>query len=216
MRGEGRLVAFGEAMLRYSPPGRERMLQSPRLDVWVGGAEVNVATQIARFGGRAGFVSALPSGPLADAALFALRGNGVELDGMVRRPGRMGLYYVTAGTGMRATEVLYDRAGTAFATAPADTWDWAEVLQDANRLHLSGITPALGAQGTSAALTAASAAKRLGVPVSFDGNFRARLWDAWDGRPDRTLPKLAAHADVLFASHRDISLLLGTEYRGDN
>ena len=127
----------------------------------------------------------------------------------------MGQYFVASGAGARATNVHYDRTGTSFATAPADAWRWSELLKDANRLHLSGITPALSAEGTAAALCAADAATRLGVPISYDGNYRQRLWSAWEGRPEETLPKLAAQADILFANHRDISLLLGMKYGGE-
>jgi 2-dehydro-3-deoxygluconokinase len=127
----------------------------------------------------------------------------------------MGLYFVTSGAGLRATEVVYDRAASAFAEAPADAWDWNALLAGAARLHLSGITPALGPAGTAAALAAAEAAGRLGVPLSFDGNYRARLWDAWDGRPRETLTRLVEQADVLFGNHRDVALLLGRDFSGE-
>lgn len=212
----GRFVAFGEIMLRLSPPGRELMLQTPRLDVWTAGAEANVATALARLGHETAMVSALPDTPLGDAALTALRGQGVDTRGILRRDGRMALYFVTSGAGLRATEVIYDRAGSVFAAMPADAWDWDVLLQGADRLHLSGITPALGPGGTATAIAAAEAATRLGVPVSFDGNYRARLWEAWDGRPHETLRRLIAHADILFGDHRDIALVLGAAFDGED
>ncbi len=211
----GRFVAFGEVMLRMSPPGRELLFQTPRLDVWVGGAESNVVTQLARLGHDTGFVSALPDGPLGDAAVTFLRGAGVDVAGIQRRPGRMGLYFVTSGAGLRATEVHYDRAGSSFATASTDSWDWTALLTGADRLHLSGITPALGPNGTAMAIAAAEAATRAGVPVSFDGNYRARLWEAWDSDPRSTLTTLIGHADILFGNHRDVSLILDTPFGGD-
>ncbi|WP_326524845.1 sugar kinase [Sphingomonas sp.] len=211
----GRFVAFGEVMLRMSPPGRELLLQTPRLDVWVAGAEANVATQLARLGHETAMVTALPPGGLGEAALTHLRGHGVDTRHIQRRDGRMGIYYVTTGAGFRATDVLYDRAASAFATAPADAWDWDAILAGADRLHLSGITPALGPNGTAAAIAAAETAARLGVPISFDGNYRARLWDAWDSDPRATLTMLIGHADVLFGNHRDVSLLLGKDFPGD-
>ena len=211
----GRFIAFGEVMLRMSPPGRELLLQTPKLDVWIGGAEANVATQLARLGHDTGFVSAVPATALGDAAVATLRGHGIDTRGIERLPGRMGIYFVTNGAGFRATEVLYDRAGSSFADAPADAWDWDALLAGADRLHLSGITPALGPNGTAAAVAAAEAATRLGVPISFDGNYRARLWEAWDSDPRATLGQLIGHADALFGNHRDISLLLGEEFTGD-
>lgn len=210
-----RIACFGEVMLRLSPPGRALLLQAEALDLWVAGAEANVATQLARLGHEAALVSALPPGPLGDRAIAGLRAHGVNTASVQRLPGRMGLYFVVSGAGLRPTEVLYDRAGSSFATAPLEAWDWAAALAGAERLHLSGITPALGPQGTAAALAAVAAAEAAGVPVSFDGNYRARLWEAWNGAPAATLTRLTEAADVLFGSHRDISLLLGRDLPGD-
>jgi 2-dehydro-3-deoxygluconokinase len=99
--------------------------------------------------------------------------------------------------------------------APADAFDWPNLLSGAGRLHLSGITPALGPASAAAALRAADAAERVGVPISFDGNYRARLWDAWDSDPRSILTELVSRADILFGNHRDISLLLGRDFSGD-
>jgi 2-dehydro-3-deoxygluconokinase len=208
-------IFFGEVMLRLSPPNRELLLQSAKLDVWVAGAEANVATGLARLDHTTQMVTALPATPLGDAALHALRGQGVDVSAVQRRDGRMGLYFVTPGAGLRATEVIYDRAHSAFADAPADLWDWDALLAGAGRLHLSGITPALGPNGTEAALTAAAAATRLGVPISFDGNWRGKLWAAWDGQPRETLSRLVSQADILFGNHQDVALLLDRRFSGD-
>jgi 2-dehydro-3-deoxygluconokinase len=208
-------IFFGEIMLRLSPPNRELLLQSARLDVWVAGAEANVATGLACLGHPTRMVTALPDNPLGQAALQALRAQGVDTDLIQRRGERMGLYFVTPGAGLRATEVVYDRAHSAFAEAPADCWDWNAILEGAGRLHLSGITPALGPNGTRAALAAAEAAAKRGVPISFDGNWRGKLWERWDGRPRETLSQLVAHADVLFGNHRDVALLLDRHVSGD-
>jgi 2-dehydro-3-deoxygluconokinase len=210
-----RFVAFGEVMLRLSPPGRELLLQTPKLDVWIAGAEANVASALAQLGHDVRLVTALPETPLGDAALRALRGFGVDVSRIRRAAGRMGLYFVETGAGIRPTEVYYDRACSLFAETPADHWDWDDLLDGADRLHLSGITPALGPNGTRAALAAADAATRLGVPISFDGNYRSRLWDAWDGKPAETLHRLVAQADILFGNHRDMALLLGRPFSGE-
>ncbi|WP_294389864.1 sugar kinase [uncultured Sphingomonas sp.] len=209
------LVCFGEIMLRMSPPNRELLLQSASLAVWVAGAEANVATGLARLGHATRMVSAVPDSPLGDAAVRELRAQGVDTSPIRHLPGRMGLYFVTPGAGLRATEVTYDRAHSAFAEAAPDAWDWDALLAGAGRLHLSGITPALGPGGTAAALAAADAATRLGVPISFDGNYRASLWEAWDGRPRETLGRLVAQADILFGNHRDVALLLDRHFSGD-
>ena len=208
-------VFFGEIMLRLSPPNRELLLQSAKLDVWVAGAEANVATGLARLGHPTRMVTALADNPLGEAALQALRAQGVDTGLVQRRGERMGLYFVTPGAGFRATDVVYDRAHSSFADAPADCWDWDQILEGAGRLHLSGITPALGPNGSAAALAAAEAATNRGVPISFDGNWRGKLWERWDGKPRETLSKLVAQADILFGNHRDVALLLDTPFSGD-
>jgi 2-dehydro-3-deoxygluconokinase len=208
-------LAFGEIMLRLSPPGRELLLQTPRFDVWVAGAEANVATALARLGHDVAFASAVPDNDLGDAAITTLRGHGIDTTGIQRRGERMGLYFVTAGAGMRATEVIYDRAWSSFAEAPADTWDWEALLAGVDRLHLSGITPALGPTSAQSALAAVRAASERGIAVSFDGNWRGKLWARWDGNPRAILAELVGHADLLFGNHRDISLLLDRDFSGD-
>ena len=208
-------VFFGEIMLRLSPPNRELLLQSARLDVWVAGAEANVATGLAQLDHATRMATALPNDRLGEAAIKVLRARGVSTDRIQRREGRMALYFVTPGAGLRATEVIYDRCHSAFAEAPPESWDWEQILEGAGRLHLSGITPALGPNGTRAALAAAEAASERGVPISFDGNWRGKLWARWDGQPRETLSRLVAQADILFGNHRDVGLLLGEQFSGD-
>ncbi|MES2988361.1 MAG: sugar kinase [Pseudomonadota bacterium] len=207
-------VYFGELMLRLSPPGRELLLQTPKLEVNVGGAEANVATGLACLGHKVRMVSAVADNPLGAAVIGELRRRGVDTSTVASEAGRLGLYFLTPGAGLRASEVVYDRAGSVFATRAADSWDWDKALEGATRLHLSGITPALGPNSAAAAIAAAEAAAARGVPVSFDGNYRAKLWEAWDSDPKAVLTKLIGHADILFGNHRDISLLLGTAFSG--
>ena len=209
------IVFFGEIMLRLSPPNRELLLQSAKLDIWVAGAEANVASALARLDHQTRLATALPDNALGDAALQQLRGLGVDTSLVLKRPGRIGLYFVTPGAGLRATDVIYDRAHSVFADAPAELWDWDQILDGAARLHLSGITPALGPNGTQAALAAAEAASSRGIPISFDGNWRGKLWESWDGKPRETLSRLVAQADILFGNHRDVALLLDGHYSGD-
>lgn len=211
----GRFLAFGEIMLRLSPPGRERIGQSSRFDIWVAGAEANVATALACLGHEVSVASALPTNDLGEAALSRLRGHGVGVDTIQRRGDRVGLCFVTPGAGMRATEVVYDRAHSSFAETPVDSWDWESLLEGVDRLHLSGITPALGPGPAAAALSAAEAATIRNVPVSFDGNWRGKLWDRWDGQPQQTLSRIVDHADILFGNHRDIALLLDKPFSGE-
>lgn len=210
-----KIICFGELLIRLSAPGRSLLLQTPSLDVVVGGAEANVAIGLARLGHSARVVSAVPPGPLGDGVLAQVRAGGADTSAVQRLPGRMGLYFLAVGAGQRASEIVYDRAGSSFANAPADAFDWPALLAGQDRLHISGITPALGPNGTALALAAAKAATAAGVPVSFDGNYRARLWEAWDGDPRAILNELVAHADIMFGNHQDIGLLLGLAFDGD-
>ncbi|HEY6814054.1 MAG TPA: sugar kinase [Croceibacterium sp.] len=208
-------VVFGEVLLRLSAPGRELMLQFGRLDVHVGGAEANVAVALAGLGHRVRMASAVSDNPLGRAAVTFLRGQGVDCSGIAQREGRMGLYFLTPGAGLRASEVVYDRAGSSFAQADGYEFDWPVLFAGAKRLHLSGITPALGPRSADAALAAVDAGRAAGLSVSFDCNYRARLWDSWDSDPRGVLTQLVGSADVLFGNHRDVSLLLGREFGGE-
>lgn len=211
----GSIVCFGEILLRLAAPGRELLLQSGQLDVCVGGAEANVAVALASLGHDVAMVSGLPDNPLGRAARDFVRGHGVDTGAIGWCEGRMGLYFLTPGAGLRAAEVVYDRTGTAFVEACAQGFDWPRLLDGAGLLHLSGITPALGPNTAKAAIAAAETANAMGVPVVFDGNYRARLWEAWDSDPRETLTQLIASADILFGNYRDISLVLGTEFSGE-
>ncbi len=207
-----RIASFGELLLRLSAPGAGRLLQEPRFEVHVGGAEANVACALAQFGHPVRMLGVVSDNALGEAALADLRRFGVETGRVRRAAGRMGLYFFEAGAMRRASEVLYDRADSAFAQQVGAETDWAGLLAGVDRLHLSGVTPALGEAPARAALAAVAAATALGIPVSFDGNFRGKLWQAWGGEPARWLRPLMAAADVLFADQRDIGLVLGRDY----
>lgn len=211
----GQFLAFGEMMLRLSPPGRELLMQTPRFDVWVAGAEANVVTQLAKLGHDVGFATMVPDNDLGRSAIATLRGHGVDTSAIQFGGERMGLYFVTSGAGMRATEVIYDRAWSSFARAPVSAWQWDELLNGVDRLHLSGITPALGPVPADSALAAVRAAAERGIAVSFDGNWRGKLWERWDSNPREILTQLVAEADLMFGNHRDIALLLDREFSAD-
>lgn len=212
----GEVLCFGEILLRLSAPGHGLLLQQPRFDVHVGGAEANVAAGLAGFGHACVMAGALPDNPLGSAARGELRRVGVDTSALMTRAGRMGLYFYTTGAGQRPSEVLYDRAGSAFAATPPEAYDWPALLAVKRLLHLSGITPALGAGTAKAALDAARAARAAGVPVSFDGNYRAKLWAAWDADPRAILHGLFAQADIAFADHRDIGLVLDAQFEAND
>ena len=209
------VACFGELLLRLTAPGRELLLQRPHLDVHVGGAEANVAVGLASLGHATKVISTVPANALGDAAIGYLRRHGVDASAVSTSPGRMGLYFLAQGAGLRASEIVYDRENSSFANARADDFEWDRLLEDVDLLHLSGITPALGPQSAEAAIAAAEAAGRLGVPISFDGNYRVQLWERWDSRPRDILTKLVAKAEILFGNHRDVGLLLGESFSGD-
>lgn len=211
----GPVVCFGEMLLRLAPPGARMMVQAQALELAVGGAEANVAAGLASLGHATRMVTLLPSGPLGDKARADLGAAGVDTRFVARAPGRIGLYFLEPGAGMRPSSITYDRAGSAFALADAGAFDFAAALDGASLLHLSGITPALGPGGVELARAAVAAAQAANVPVCFDGNYRALLWDAWDSDPRAILTELVNAATVLIGNHRDISLLLGKTFSGD-
>ena len=209
------IACFGEIVLRMGVPPGEMPLQSPRLDLYVGGAEANVAVGLSALGNRVAMISAVPAGALGDGALDRIRGHGVDTRLVMRPAGRMGLYYHLPGGPMRSDEVVYDRAASAFAAMRPGDWDWDRLLAGIGWLHLSGVTPALGEQSAAATLAAVRAARAAGIGVSFDGNWRGRLWERWSRDPAAILRPIVAEATLLFGNHRDASLLLGREFSGE-
>jgi len=208
MSKKPRIVCFGEVMLRMTAPDHEAMLQSPRFDATVGGAEANVAVALSHFGDDGSLVTVLPDNALGHAVLGEVRRHGVDTSHVRFAKGRLGLYFVTRGAGVRASDVLYDRARSVFADAKSDLIDWNAALAGSDRLHLSGVTPATGPNGAAAAERAAKEAARLGVRLSFDGNFRATLWSQWDGDAPGILGRILANADIAFIDERDLALIL--------
>jgi 2-dehydro-3-deoxygluconokinase len=209
-----RVVCFGEILLRLSAPGAEHLLQTPRLNVVVAGAEANVAVSLSRLGDQARMVSVLPENPLGRAAAEELRRYGVDVGGVRFAPGRMGLYFLTPAAGLRAAEIFYDRAESAFVGADLMAIDWSAELAGAAWLHLSGITAALGEAAAAAAVHAAREAKRMGLAVSLDSNHRAKIWAQRGGDGPGDLRRLMESCDLLFADQRDLAFALGRPLDG--
>jgi 2-dehydro-3-deoxygluconokinase len=211
----GRVLCFGELLMRLSAPDNELLLQSARLDARFGGAEVNVAVSLAHFGEAARLLTAVPDNALGEAALGEVRRHGVETEGVRRAPGRLGLYFLTPGAVRRPSEVLYDRAGSVFAEAAPDDFDFETALQGCDWLHVSGVSPAVGPKAAACVLALVAAAKARGVKVSFDGNYRAKMWAAWRGDGPAVLRQILQSADLLFGDERDVALVLGATFEGD-
>ncbi len=200
-------------MLRLSPPGGERLFQSPRLRTFFGGAEANVAVSLARFGLESRYVTRLPDNSLGDGALQALRAEGVHTDHVRRGGDRLGVYFVELGAGQRPMTVLYDRAGSAASEMAAHTFDWPAVLAGAKWFHLTGITPALGPSPLAAARAALKAARAAGVTVSFDVNYRRQLWTP--AAAQAALRPLMDDVDVLIANGEGLKNGLGVDPASD-
>ena len=139
-------VTFGEIMLRLKSPAYERLFQSPALEATFGGGEANVAVSLANYGMDARFVTVLPDNAIGDACIRELRGFGVDTSGIVRKPGRMGVYFLETGAVQRPSKVIYDRAHSAIAEAKPDDIDWEKALSGAEWFHITGITPAISAK----------------------------------------------------------------------
>jgi 2-dehydro-3-deoxygluconokinase len=207
-----RIVFFGELLMRLSPPGNELPLQSPRMDVHFGGAEANVAASLAILGHDCAMVSALPDNVLGRACAGELRRHGVDTDDIRYAEGRMGLYFLSPGAMHRPSEVLYDRADSVFAHTSADAYDWPRLFAGAQWLHLSGINLALGETTAHAARAAVHAAREAGVSISFDCNYRSKLWGSRAEQAPALLSEIAAQADLIFGNDRDIALILGMDF----
>jgi 2-dehydro-3-deoxygluconokinase len=181
------VVTFGEIMLRLTPPGHLRLTQTPHFEITFGGAEANVAVMIAQLGGSAGYVTRLPVNDLAQRAINELRGLGVNTASIVRAGERMGVYFLEHGASQRPGKVIYDRAHSAIADAQPEEFDWDKIFAGAKWFHWSGITPALSASAIKVTQAALAAAQRAKLAVSFDLNYRAKLW----GKPEQAGATLA-------------------------
>lgn len=204
-----RTVCFGEIMLRLSPPGFERLLQSPMLVATFGGGEANVAVSLAQFGCESHYVTRLPANAIGDAAMRALRAEGVRVDHVQRGGSRVGIYFAETAASQRASTVLYDRAHSAISELTPGAIRWSDVLAGADWFHWTGITPALGASAAACMREAVEAARDAGVAVSVDLNFRRKLWSERDAQ--QTMRPLMPLVDLVIANEEDLQAVLGIE-----
>ena len=202
-------VCFGEIMLRLSPPGFERLFQSPMLHATFGGGEANVAVSLAHFGLDSHYVTRVPDNPIGDAALKALRAEGVRVDHAQRGGDRLGIYFAETGASQRPSTVIYDRAHSAISQMQPGSVPWAEVMAGAAWFHWTGITPALGPCALQSLKEAVAAARRAGARISVDLNYRRKLWSEADAQ--RAMRPLMAEVDVVVANEEDLQTVLGIE-----
>ncbi len=202
-----KIVTMGEILLRLSTPGNRRFVQSESFDVVYGGGEANVAVSCANYGHDAYFVSKLPTHEIGQSAVNELRKFGVKTDFIARGGDRVGIYFLETGASMRPSKVIYDRAASAIAEATVADFDFDAIMEGAAWFHWSGITPALSAESAEMTRLACEAAKKHGVTVSVDLNFRKKLWTK--ERAQEVMKPLMEYVDVCIGNEEDAELCLG-------
>lgn len=202
-----KIVTMGEIMLRLSTPGNTRFTQSDSFDVVYGGGEANVAVSLANYGHDAYFVSKLPTHEIGQSAVNALRKYGVHADFIARGGDRVGIYYLETGASMRPSKVIYDRAGSSISEAKPEDFDFDAIMEGASWFHWSGITPALSDDSAKLTELACKAAKKHGVRVSVDLNFRKKLWTK--EKAQSIMKPLMEYVDVCIGNEEDAELCLG-------
>lgn len=209
-----RVVTFGEIMMRLKTPGLQRFSQADGFEASFGGGEANVAVSLAQFGYDPLFVTALPVNDLATSAVATLRGLGVQVAGPRKKSARLGLYFMETGANQRSGRVIYDREGSAFSLMEKGEVNWPEMFRGADWFHISGISPAVSQQAADVSLEAMHAARKAGLTVSLDLNYRAKLWNYTDDHVS-IMRQLVACCDVLIAGREDCQQSLGIEAEGD-
>ncbi len=203
----GTVVTFGEIMLRLKSPGFERLFQTPSLEATFGGGEANVAVGLANFGMDARFVTVLPNNDIGEACLRELRGFGVDTSCIVRREGRMGIYYLETGAMQRSSKVIYDRDNSAIAEVKPGDIDWRKSFAGATWFHITGITPAISESAAETSLAAVKTAKAMGLHVSCDLNYRKNLWK-YGKTADQMMTELVRYVDTVIANEEDFQKAL--------
>lgn len=208
------LVTFGEAMVRLTPPAFQRLEQAHSFDAYVGGGELNVAVAASRLGVASRWVSRLPDNALGHMIANRAREQGVDVAAELSADGRAGLYFAELGASPRASSVLYDRAASAMSGVTPGSIDWTSVFDGARWYHVSGITPALSDSAAKVTAESLIAAKAAGLTVSYDLNYRSKLWSAEKARAVQE--PLMEHVDVLMTTEEDTRVVFGIGVAKDN
>ena len=193
----GRIVTFGELLLRFSKPDRLRLTQGDMFTSKYGGSEANVAVSLATLGDDVEYITRLPETPVGQAAVQSLQALGVDCRRVLHGGRRIGTYYMEPPAGMRPPKVIYDRDGSAYSELKPGMIPWREILKDAAVLHVSGITAAISQQAADATFEALDIADELGVKISFDINYRKNLWK-YGADPRETIGRMLARCDMMF------------------
>ena len=208
-----KVVTMGEIMLRLSTPGYERFVQSDNFDVCYGGGEANVAVSLANYGHESYFVTKLPTHEIGESAVNALRQFGVHTDYIARGGERVGIYFLETGASMRPSKVIYDRAHSSISEAVVEDFDFDKVFEGATWFHWTGITPALGKKSQEVLKAALIAAKKHGVTVSVDLNYRKKLWTPDEAKA--CMSELMQYVDVCIGNEEDAEKCLGFKAGSD-
>ena len=204
-----KVVTLGEIMLRLSPPGYQRFTQADSFEINYGGAEANVAASLSQFGHHSLFLSKIPENAIGDAAISTLRSLNVDCDHIARGGKRLGIYFLENGASVRPSSVVYDRADSSVTTASVEEFDFDEIFKDAKLFHVSGITPVLSEDAKKLTFAALKKAKEHHVMVSFDLNYRAKLWTSGVKEKQQMLSEMMEYADICFGNARDAAKCLG-------
>lgn len=202
-----KVVSFGEIMLRLSPDGYYKLFQKPELNTSFCGAEANVAVALSNFGDEAEFVTALPDNDIGRAACRELMRYGVKTDNIVYTGDRLGIFFAEKGASQRPSKVIYDRKNSAIALADSSSFDWEKIFDGADWFHITGITPALSDSLAKISVDAVKAAKKAGLTVSCDINYRSKLWSAQKARPVMT--EIMQYVDVCIGNEEDAEIVFG-------
>ncbi len=204
-----KFLTFGEIMLRLKAPGQERFFQSPMLEATFGGGEANVAVSLANYGQDVSFLTVLPKNAIADECVKELRKFGVDTNRIVRTAdGRIGIYYLEGGANQLPSKVVYDRAYSAIALAKPGDIDWDKAFEGVDWFHITGITPAISESAMELSLESVKEAKKRGITVSCDLNFRKNLWK-YGKKASEVMGELAKYVDVAIANEEDVQKSLG-------
>ena len=197
-----RVVTFGEIMLRLAPQGYLRFSQASSFDVVYGGGESNVAVSLANYGVPVDFITRLPNNDIGQCAMMELRKRGVGIEKIIYGGERLGIYFLETGAVSRGSKVVYDRAHSAISEIKPGMIDWEQVFDGAGWFHWTGITPAISQGAADVCLEAVKAAKRIGVTISTDLNFRAKLWN-YGGNREAIMTELTTYCDIILGNEED-------------
>ena len=205
----GKVITFGEIMLRLAPNGYYRFFQNDQMQATFGGGEANVAVSLANFGVDTAYVTKLPAHAIGQAAVDSLRYFGVDTSKIVRGGSRVGIYFLEKGASQRGSVCIYDRAHSAIQEAQPEDFDWDAIFDGADWFHFTGITPALGPNVAAICADACRAAKKRGVKISCDLNYRGKLWTREQAR--ETMTALCEYVDVCISNEEDAKDVFGIE-----